>query len=374
MGRWAGDEQMRPANAIDFWRGFALVTIFINHIPGIWFEQITHKNYSSSDSAELFVFLAGWSLRLVVERSDGASPISKLVYRLYGRAFTLYCAHMLIVSIAIASLAAAAMLLQNPLILEWHNAAYVFYDPVRTHLGLVLLSHQLGYFDILPLYIVLMLWAPVLVVMARIVPWLVLPFATGAYLITLCVPLPMPTWPTSHTWFFNPLAWQLIFTLGYLLASGKTWSGWVARHYLPVIRLCAIPIVLTAAILAIRQSWPDPTVMPEPKLLFIWHKTYQTPIRLIHFLALIALMSATFPLLARSIPTVVAFLSKLGRNSLYVFCVGSVLSLWGQILRYVFQGNFLVDTVIVICGIALMAAIAWMVEWQQSARVAGRPL
>ena len=28
----------RQANAIDFWRGFALVSIFINHIPGIWYE------------------------------------------------------------------------------------------------------------------------------------------------------------------------------------------------------------------------------------------------------------------------------------------------------------------------------------------------
>ena len=58
----------RQANAIDFWRGFALVTIFVNHIPGIYFERFTHKNYSISDSAELFVFLAGWSLRILADR------------------------------------------------------------------------------------------------------------------------------------------------------------------------------------------------------------------------------------------------------------------------------------------------------------------
>lgn len=132
---------MRPANAFDFWRGFALFTIFFNHVPGIWYEQLTHKNFSSSDSAELIVFLAGWSLRLVVGSNSGSAPVARMVGRLYARAFTLYCAHLLIMCIAIASLAGAALYLQNPLILERYNAAHVFYDPVRTHLGLVLLSH-----------------------------------------------------------------------------------------------------------------------------------------------------------------------------------------------------------------------------------------
>ena len=30
----------REANAIDFWRGFALVSIFVNHIPGIYYERV----------------------------------------------------------------------------------------------------------------------------------------------------------------------------------------------------------------------------------------------------------------------------------------------------------------------------------------------
>ena len=39
----------RQANAIDFWRGFALVSIFINHIPGIHFDRYTHRNWSISE-------------------------------------------------------------------------------------------------------------------------------------------------------------------------------------------------------------------------------------------------------------------------------------------------------------------------------------
>ena len=62
---------VRQANPVDFWRGFALVTIFINHIPGIYYWRFTHGNISISDSADLFVFLAGWSLRYLVGTGHG---------------------------------------------------------------------------------------------------------------------------------------------------------------------------------------------------------------------------------------------------------------------------------------------------------------
>ncbi|MDB5545683.1 MAG: OpgC protein, partial [Hyphomicrobiales bacterium] len=41
----------RALNQVDFWRGYALVAIFINHIPGIIFEQFTHRAFGLSDSA-----------------------------------------------------------------------------------------------------------------------------------------------------------------------------------------------------------------------------------------------------------------------------------------------------------------------------------
>src|SRR5262249_4207534 len=152
---------IRQPNAVDFWRGFALITIFINHIPGLYFETFTHKNVSISDSADLFVFLAGWALRLSIGGPDDPTPTGRLLSRLGGRVVKIYSAQLLISCLAIAMLAKAAAYFENPLLLEWHNAAAVFYDPVNAHLGLVLLTYQLGYFDILPLYVVLMMLAPV---------------------------------------------------------------------------------------------------------------------------------------------------------------------------------------------------------------------
>jgi hypothetical protein len=93
---------MRKPNEIDFWRGFALITIFINHVPGIYFERFSYRNIALSDSAELFVFLAGWSLRLQVQGSaDSLSP-GRVFLRLSGRAVNVYFAQLVITEIALA--------------------------------------------------------------------------------------------------------------------------------------------------------------------------------------------------------------------------------------------------------------------------------
>jgi hypothetical protein len=365
----------RESNAIDFWRGIALITIFINHVPGIYYARFTHTNVSISDSADLFVFLAGWSLRLLVGRPGRLQATWYLVLRLLSRALELYAAQILITMIAIAMLAASATALDNPLLLEWHNAAAVFYDPILTHIGLAALTHHLGYFDILPLYVVLMAMAPIFAIIDRYAPSWLLPLSLALYFTTLIVPIPIPSWPVDGQWFFNPLAWQLIFVLGFVLAREDGVGGFARRHIVP-IRWIALPIVAVSAYVVWNQLWPDPTRMPRPVLLFIQDKTYVTPMRVIQFLALVALVSVTYPYIKRWASWLVEFGSMLGRNSLIVFCVGSLLSLAGQITRFVYRGDIMVDTVVVVLGIAIMAFSAWLPEWREQVRSrgSGRPL
>ncbi|MGE0765614.1 MAG: OpgC family protein [Hyphomicrobiaceae bacterium] len=353
----------RQVNAVDFWRGYALVAIFINHIPQNFYEHLTHKNFSLSDSAELFVFLAGWSLRHVVGRPDDPRPTPDLLFRLFGRAITLYVAQMAIALLAIAMLAAAALVLVNPLFLEWHNAAAIFYDPVRAHIGLVLLSHQLGYFNILPLYVVLLTIAPFVAIVHRYAPNILLPISVAIYLVSLVFGITVPTWPVDGQWFFNPLCWQLIFVLGFSMSRDRGAGGWVKRN-IRWLRFIAAPIVIGLSLMGWFNLWWDPTKVPEPRLLFIIGKTFVTPIRLIQFMALIALMSAAYPYIVKVVPSLVEFLSRLGRNSLPVFCVGSVLSLAGQIVRFAYGGGLLVDTLLVGSGIVALSLVAWMAEWR----------
>jgi hypothetical protein len=155
------------------------------------------------------------------------------------------------------------------------------------------------------------------------------------------------------------------------MASPEGVGGLVRRHIV-AIRWVALPVVLFSALVVWFNWWPDPTKMPQPRLFFIAGKTFATPVRLIQFLALVAVMSCVFPFVGRFLPRLASFLSLLGRNSLYVFCVGSLLSLAAQIVRFIYRGNLAIDTAVVVSGIAIMALTAWLPEWRESIRQ--RPL
>ena len=364
----------RQPNAVDFWRGFALVTIFIDHIPGLVYAKYTLVNFSISDAADLFVFLAGWSLRLMADGGGRTMATRDVMLRLFGRALELYAAQVLITMLAIAMLAVTATELQNPLLLQWHNAAAVFNDPVPTHIGLAILTHQLGYFDILPLYVVLMLMAPFFALIDRLAPNLVLPASAALYLAALIFQLTLPTWPVSGTWFFNPLAWQFTFVLGFVLAREDAGLGALVRRHIVWVRMLALPILIYAT-LAVLFDWLwDPTDVPEPQLFFLLDKTYATPPRLIQFLSLVAVFSLAFRYIRRCaglpyarylVDPLIRMFALLGRNSLYVFCVGSLLSLSGQVVRFVYRGTVGIDTAVVISGIIIMALTAWLAESRQ---------
>ena len=359
---------MREPNEIDFWRGFALLTIFINHIPGNFFERFTFRNISISDSAELFVFLAGWAMRKLVEGPARSLSGKWLMFRLGGRALTVYFAQTVITGLAIALLAAASLLLDAPFLLDWHNASAVFNDPVRAHIGLVLLTHQLGYFDILPLYFVLMLVAPLVALMHRHARPFLLPVSLAIYAYALAFGVNFPTWPVEGVWFFNPLAWQLIYVLGFLLA-GDEGVGALARRYHKILRWLALPIVLLGMI-AVRTNFsPDPIAVPDPKLFFLFDKSFLSPARLIHSLALTALFAGSFKTIAIWLPHISKFLNLLGRNSLNVFCAASLLSLIGQITRFEYGGLVATDAMIIIIGVIVMGMVAWVSEWRERLRM-----
>ncbi|MBY0612372.1 MAG: OpgC domain-containing protein [Beijerinckiaceae bacterium] len=355
----------RAANEIDFWRGFALVSIFINHIPGIFFEAWTYRNLGVSDSAELFVFLAGFSLRFLSEsRAENLTTV-RLFMRLEARAFTLYAAQILITVVALAMLAAGALYFETPLLLQWNNAQAFFQEPVPTIIGIAALTHQLGYFDILPLYIVLMICAPFIVLLHRRLPSLLLPLSFALWVATLVSEVNLPTWPVEGRWYFNPLAWQFDFVSGFVVARA-TGLGSVARRHLTALRVIGAMIV--AAGLATRLfDWsPNAFTVPEPHLVFVFNKTFLTPARYLHLLGLVAFFAGAFDRLMRFdvFRPVGAFFALLGRNSLHVFCAGSLLSLSGQMARFALEISIATDLMVIGVGIACLTLVAWLNEWR----------
>ena len=362
---------MRQPNEIDFWRGFALITIFVNHIPGNFLERFSYRNLSLSDSAELFVLLAGCAMRLSIDSTRNPLTTAGVVRKLWGRAFTLYVAQTFITELAIFILAAASVWLDAPFLLDWHNVGAVFHQPVEAHIGLVLLTYQLGYFNILPLYVVLMAAAPLIAIIYRTVPSLLLPLSLGLYVLTLALGWNISSWPIEGTWFFSPSAWQLIYVLGFLLAGRTTDLGAFSRRHLKALRLVAVPIVIVGIVIASARYYPELIVLPSLRLPFVvFDKTFLSPDRLIHVLALCAIMAGSFATILKWLPNFSRFMSMLGRNSLNVFCAGSILSLCGQIVRFVYGGHVLTDVFLFSVGVALMALIAWMTEWRSRSKAA----
>src|SRR5205085_10134257 len=95
-------------DGIDFWRGFVLLTIFINHAPANLLSHFTHHNYGFSDGAEGFVFLSGLSVALAYGRRFLDGQVARSVTAIFRRALTLYWVQIAVSILGILFLVAAS--------------------------------------------------------------------------------------------------------------------------------------------------------------------------------------------------------------------------------------------------------------------------
>jgi hypothetical protein len=317
---------------IDFWRGAVLIAILIDHIPGNPLEHWTPRNFGLSDSAEAFVFLSGLSVGLIyVPRAHkyGIEPVAGGCLK---RALKLYGVHIALTLTALLLFGAAYWMSGVSDLIQAHGRSFVFGGaPANGLLGLALLSHQLGYFNILPLYIVLMLWAPVVLALALRGPVLALAVSVGLYTAARAFGLNLPNWPEPGGWFFNPMAWQLIFTLG--LVSAILWRDGLPRPA-PWLIMLSAATVAGAALIVTDEAGLAPGLRDTATAHLDVAKQDLGLARLVHFVAL-AYLIAMATAFGRFITPMVrsAFggaVQRLGRNSLAVFAAGSVLSAGGQ--------------------------------------------
>ena len=203
---------------IDFARGAVLIAIMIDHVPGNLLEGLTPRNFALSDSAEAFVFLSGVSVGVAYYRKTLADGLGSVARSCFSRAGRIYGVHIASTLCAVAIFGLCYWLSGFPTLIEAHGRTVIFHEPLQGAIGIALLTHQLGYFNILPLYVVLMVLSPLILALARAQSSLALAAAAGAYLAVRLLDLHLPNWPEPGGWFFNPFAWQLIFTLGVVAA------------------------------------------------------------------------------------------------------------------------------------------------------------
>jgi hypothetical protein len=315
-------------DGIDFWRGFALLTIFIDHMPESIFQHVTQKNFGFSDAAELFVFLSGVSIALAYGTRffDGETVVA--VRAVLRRAFTLYWVQILISLLIVAIFVGAAALWNDDDLLE--DADVVVSNPLQTAAAMLALLHQLENANILPLYIALLLMTPLLLVLARRDDRLMLAASAGIYLAARAFSLNLPTWPVEGTWFFNPIAWQLIFAIG-IFAGRRLKRGGIA--YDARLFAACLAVVVIAAVVRTEAFGYASGLWDHVHDMLDCGKTDLGFARLVHFLALgyVVYHSGLTGLMRRTR----AFLPLclMGRYGLPVFATGIVLSAMGEVIE-----------------------------------------
>ena len=350
---------------LDVFRGLALVMIFINHAPRNYLENFTNRNFGFSDAAEGFVFMSGIAAGIAYSgyfrRDDPVEGITRVLRRVW----TLYQVHILITVIALAIAAAAAHWFGAPEMMRKHGIWTLVTDPLGFLIGVPLLGHQLGYVNILPLYLVLLLLVPPVIWAGLRWPLVVLGLSATLWLVAGIMALNLPNYPQGGGWFLNPFSWQLLFVIGVLTGvahkAGQRfvpvlpWLFWLAAGFL-LLSLVWMKWPEFAAImrggLRAAQDAGVPVVMTG------FNKSYLAAPRLLHILALAYVLSCLPAVRRLCTTTLAAPLALLGQQALPVFALGTVLAFAIQSVKTVTGEDFVLDTVLIVTGLLAQLGLA----------------
>jgi hypothetical protein len=346
---------------IDVFRALALLTIFINHVPGTIYEHVTHKNFGFSDSAEAFVLISGIAIGLAYGRKFRPGNRLATAIKAWRRAGVLYVAHIMTTVATLAIFSAAALHFKHPDLLRLINIDVIIDDTPEALLGIATLGHQIGYNNILSMYAAVLLMLPFFLLIGNLSLRLMVAISGTLWLLAGIYRIAPANFPTEGYWFLNPLSWQFLFVIGMAatlhVKRGGTipFNRWIAS---------AAGLYVVLALLWVRiPLWGLDTAFGMPTVITGFDKSFLSLTRLLHVLSL-AYLIVTIPALANLARTKPDHpLAVLGKHSLPVFIAGTILAMIGQVMKVVSPSNLLLDTVIILTGISLQFGFAYFLEW-----------
>ncbi len=231
---------------LDLFRGLALWFIFLDHIPTNIVSWLTVRNYGFSDATEVFVFISGYTAVIAYSRMLEQDGWPRTAARIYRRVWQLYVAHILLFVAFSAQIAWVSIARDTPALIEEMELLGLGQNPYRAILEAALLKFRPVNLDVLPLYIVLLASLPAG------------PARRGALAVggdrgvdRACGWRPrrynwgLPAYPDEKVWYFNPMAWQVVFHVGAACAVFGPRLSWLDRfrtsadrpgHRLPAVR------------------------------------------------------------------------------------------------------------------------------------------
>jgi hypothetical protein len=363
---------------LDFFRGIAMFIILAAHVPKNWLALWIPARFGFSDATEIFVFCSGMASALAFGRVFREKGIWLGAARIGYRVWQVYWTHiglMLAVTASMVALNAS----------DWFDKDYVgqlnlhafFSHADAGLLGLMTLTYVPNYFDILPMYLVVLGLIPLVVALGNL-SRLVAGTAVLALWICAQAGLHLPAEPWSdREWFFNPFGWQLVFFTGF--AFMLRWLpappvNWLLVVVSIIMLLVTVPLAYYRIVAAVPEiaAWRSDWVL-------LIDKTDFGVLRYFHFLALAYLAWVVVGAKGcRLLPPeetgwraqvwrrVLAVIMTVGQQSLAVF-VGSMFfaQLLGVLLDQVGRSVWSMFWVNAL-GFALITGVAYGAAWFKS--------
>lgn len=346
--------------------------IFVAHLPANGWALWIPARFGFSDATEIFVFCSGMASAIAFGRVFELHGLVMGSARVLFRVWQVYWAHICLF-FAVAGM--LAFLQGYGLTSEDYvgklNLWHFFQDPIFQLPGLLTLTYVPNYFDILPMYLVILLMLPlvmlaydlggrgaVFVLVAAL--WLVATFRW--------VDFPAEPW-SDRRWFFNPFAWQLLFFTGFAFIRGWIPAPPVKKR---LMFLSAAVIILTIPFAYFRILNEVPELRQIAlSIRDLTVKTEMGILRYIHFLALayvawVAVGEGGHRLLMSGFGgKVVRVIKKVGQQSLAVFLSSLILAQGLAVLRDemglkgTLEGGILAN----LLGFAGLIAVAYIAAW-----------
>jgi hypothetical protein len=357
----AGERELR----LDLFRGLALWLIFVDHLPPNILTWLTIRNYGFSDATEIFIFISGYTAAFVYGRAMLEVGFVVATARILRRVWQIYVAHVFLFTIFLAEISYVATSFENPLYTEEMGIMDFLKQPDVTIVQALLLRFRPVNMDVLPLYIVLMLFLPLILWLMKWKADVTLALSAVLYAVTWEYDLYLTAYPNG-SWAFNPFAWQLLFVFGAWCALGG------ARR---MSRILSSPVTLWICVVYLIASfyvtltWYVPQFSHLlPRRLEQWMYPIDKPnldvLRFAHFLALAAITVRFLPRDWSGLKS--PWLRPLilcGQHSLEIFCLGVFLAFAGHFVLAEISGGAALHALISICGILIMYATAWVISW-----------
>jgi hypothetical protein len=350
---------------LDFFRGLALIFIFIDHIPENILSLFTIQSVQFFDAAEVFIFVSGYTAALVYGRTLATLGGLYAAAQILRRAWQLYVAHIFLFVMFIAEVSYTVTTFNNPMYNDEMRVGEFLSEPHIAVVKALLLQFQPTFLDILPLYIVLLVVFPMVLLGLRRLPLATVAASFCLWVLVQTEGWSVPAYPPGREWFFNPLAWQFLFVAGAALGLYRPW----VRRSVWRRRLLALAAAVVATAFVVRFSWTLHSLwdgFPGLFLAQLWpvDKTDLSPIRLMPFFAAAALTAGFVRADARFLRSSAARpLVLCGRHSLEIFCLGILLSALGHFILSEYNSGVWSQLSVNIVGFMIMCLTAALIDW-----------